>query len=116
MYASLRRFWLPLFCNLFSLIPASARAYLVRSTPNGSAKTSSADHMANGYLIFMPYSVALLAYYVSPSHLSEAVLDAYPLCFSCSLYRAHNVYDHPPLLWRVKWREKQDSWCVGFET
>jgi len=35
-----------------------------------------------------------------------------PLCFSCSLYRVDDIYDHPPVRWRVRSREKQDSWCL----
>jgi len=78
MYASLfRRCWSRLFCKLLSSFPPSARAHSVRSTTNGSAKTSGADHTVNGYLIFILYSVAVLAC-ASPFSLSEAVPDARP--------------------------------------
>ena len=42
--------------------PRSVRAQLVvHSTINGNAKINGADHTVNGYLIFISYSVALLA-------------------------------------------------------
>ena len=71
MCASLfRRCWSPLFCKLLSSFPLSARAHSVRSTTNGSAKTSGADHTVNGYLISILYSVAVLAC-ASPFSLSQ---------------------------------------------
>jgi hypothetical protein len=74
-----RRCWSPLFCERLSPSCPSTCADLVRSTTNGSAKTSGASKTVNGYLIFILYSVFLLARALS-SLLYEplAVLDAYP--------------------------------------
>jgi len=62
MCASLfRHCWSLLFCKRLSHFPPSVRAHLVRSTINGNANTDGANHTVNGYLIFIFYSVALLA-------------------------------------------------------
>lgn len=56
-----RRCWLLSFCKRLSRFFPSVRAHLARSTTNGNAKTNGANHTVNGYLIFIFYSVALLA-------------------------------------------------------
>jgi chitin synthase len=53
----------------------------VLSTTNGTAKTSGASATVNGYLIFILYSVAVLARTLKFPHF-ETVLDAQPLFFS----------------------------------
>lgn len=86
-----------MFCNVFILIhvafsgvvgrrysvstfpryPLLKRAYAACSTTNGSAKTSGANTTVNGYLIYILYSVVLLA---RASHLSlrkpSLIIDA----------------------------------------
>ncbi|SRR5712691_729035 len=56
-----RRCWSLSFCKRLPRFSPSVRAHLARSTTNGNAKTNGANHTVNGYLIFIFYSVALLA-------------------------------------------------------
>ena len=78
----------------------------VRSTTNGNAQTSGANKTVNGYLIFILYSVALLARALSSSMRSWLFLMVALLFFSCSLYRVDDVYDRPAVRRRVRSREK----------
>lgn len=50
----------------------------VRSTTNGNAQTSGANKTVNGYLIFILYSVALLARALSSLYEKLAVLNGCP--------------------------------------
>jgi hypothetical protein len=68
-----RHCWSPSFCKRF--VPFSpthfARAQSILSTTNGSAKTSGANKTVNGYLIFILYSVFILARASPPFPLSK---------------------------------------------
>jgi hypothetical protein len=56
-----RRYWSPLSCKHIPRFPPFERAHAACSTTNGSAKTSGANTTVNGYLIYILYSVVLLA-------------------------------------------------------
>jgi len=66
----------PVSIVAYFAVPPSHACRTLGSTTNGSAKTSGANKTVNGYLIFILYSVALLACTSTPSHHS----------FTCSLY------------------------------
>ena len=57
--------------SVCSFPPHSARAQSIHSTTNGNAQTSGANKTVNGYLIFILYSVFVLARASPPFPLSK---------------------------------------------
>jgi hypothetical protein len=86
--------------NVLLINLCALTCYALGSTTNGSAKTSGASHTVNGYLIFILYSVAVLA--CTSSLFSNTSFFDLIFFFSCSLCGINAVHDHPDVRWRVR--------------